>query len=359
MIREEILEISPYVPGKPIEEVKRELGLDEVIKLASNENPIGPPSKAIEAMQSVAEEVHIYPDGNCHYLRRALSEKLGVSQEQLIFGNGSDGLLGLIAETFIKPGDEVIMAYPSFSQYEFVTNIMGGNIVTVPLVDYTHDLAAMKKAISANTKLIFVCNPNNPTGTVVTKSEVEAFLEEVPEEVVVIFDEAYYEYVDNEEYPESLDYLEDYENVIILRTFSKIYALAGLRIGYGIASEEIIDYLDRVRHPFNVNSMAQKAALAALEDEEHLTNSCQLNNAGKEYLYQELEKLGLEYVPTETNFILFDVEQSAEDVFEQLLKQGIIVRNAGVFGYEEMIRVTIGTEEQNKKFIKALKNTLA
>ncbi len=358
MIREEILDIKPYVPGKPIEEVKRELGLDDVIKMASNENPVGPSKEAIKTMQEVAKQVHIYPDGNCHVLRRSLSDKLGVEEEQLIFGNGSDGLLSLVAEAFLASNDEVIMAEPSFSQYEFVTNVMGGEIVTVPLDNYTHDLSAMLEAITDKTKLIFVCNPNNPTGTIVDRTEIEEFLTKVPEDIVVIFDEAYKEYVDTGEYPESLNYLDEYNNIIVLRTFSKAYALAGLRIGYGIANEELIGYMNRVRHPFNVNLMAQRAAEAALKDEEHLNKSKQVNETGKEYLYQEFKRLGLDYVPTQTNFILVDIEEDAGKVFENMLKEGVIIRNAQAFGYETKIRVTVGTEEQNKRFIETLEKVL-
>ncbi|SJZ54689.1 histidinol-phosphate transaminase [Selenihalanaerobacter shriftii] len=358
MIREAILDIKPYVPGKPIEEVKRELGLDDVIKLASNENPIGPSDKAIEVMQETAKSVHIYPDGNCHSLRKALSEKLAVKEDQLIFGNGSDGLLSLIAEAFVNPEDEVLMAEPSFSQYEFVTNVMGGELISVPLDNYTYDLPALLDAINENTKMIFVCNPNNPTGTVVPEKEVKEFLAKVPEDIIVIMDEAYNEYVTVDEYPETINYLNDYDNLIILRTFSKAYGLAGLRIGYGIANKELIGYMDRVRHPFNVNLIAQRAAVAALEDETHLNKSREVNAKGKEYLYQEFERLNLDYVTTETNFILVDVKEDAGEISDKILQRGVIIRNAQAFGYETMIRVTIGTEEQNQQFINNLEKVL-
>jgi histidinol-phosphate aminotransferase len=235
---------------------------------------------------------------------------------------------------------------------------MGGKMLTVPVDDYTHDLSAMLEAITENTKLIFVCNPNNPTGTIVNKEEVDSFLAEVPEDIIVIFDEAYNEYVEADEYPDTIDYLDDYDNIIILRTFSKAYGLAGLRIGYGIADQELIGYLNRVRHPFNVNLIAQKAACTALEDEEHIIRSREVNSTGKEYLYNEFERLGLDYVPTETNFILVDVKQDAGEVFEKMLSQGIIIRNAQAFGYETMIRVTIGKEDQNKRFINTLEKVL-
>ncbi|MCK8816918.1 histidinol-phosphate transaminase [Natroniella sulfidigena] len=358
VVRQQILEIKPYVPGKPIEEVKRELGLDEVIKLASNENPLGPAPQAIEQMKKTAEQVNIYPDGNVHYLRQKLATKLGVKEEELIFGNGSDELLALLGQTFITEQAEVIMAGTTFSEYRFATNIMGGKIVTVPLKEYTHDLEAMAAAITPNTKLIFICNPNNPTGTIVTKDEVDNFLNQVPDDVIVIFDEAYYEYVANPAYPETVDYLADYENIIILRTFSKAYALAGLRIGYGIASQKLIDYIERVRQPFNVNLMAQKAAIASLATEDHLAKSVELNQVGKEYLYQEFDKLGLEYVPTGSNFILVDVAEDSTRVFEELMQRGVIIRDMSAFGYQTKIRVTVGLPEENEFFIEQLKEVL-
>ncbi|WP_027340525.1 histidinol-phosphate transaminase [Halonatronum saccharophilum] len=358
LIRKEILSIKPYIPGKPIEEVKRELGLKEVIKLASNENPLGPSPLAVERMGETIKGVNIYPDGNVHRLREKLSVKLGVEGNQLIFGNGSDEILVMLAQAFIDKGDEVIMAETTFSEYEFATNIMGGEIVKVPLKDYTHDLKAMAETISDNTKMIFICNPNNPTGTAVGRAEVEDFLDKVNEDIIVVFDEAYYEYVSDKNYPQSLDYLLDYENLIILRTFSKIYGLGGLRVGYGIANEKIISYLERVRQPFNVNAIAQEGALASLEDQSHIRESLDYNRQGKEYLYREFDKLGLDYVPTETNFILVDLPKSNDQVFKELLKQGIIIRSLSSYGYKTKIRVTIGLPEDNKKFIKALKSLL-
>ncbi|MCK8827263.1 histidinol-phosphate transaminase [Natroniella acetigena] len=357
-VRQEILKIEPYVPGKPIEDVKRELGLEKVIKLASNENPLGPAPQAIEKMKETVEQVNIYPDGNVHYLRQKLATKLGVREDELIFGNGSDELLALLGQTFITDEAEVIIAGTTFSEYRFATNIMGGKIVSVSLKDYAHDLEAMAAAITPNTKLIFICNPNNPTGTIVTEEEVKDFLTQVPDDVLVIFDEAYYEYVDHSAYPETIDYLADYENVIILRTFSKAYALAGLRIGYGIANQKLIDYIDRVRQPFNVNLMAQKAAIASLGAEDHLAKAVELNQAGKEYLYQEFDKLELDYVPTSSNFILVDLAQDSTQVFQELMKRGIIIRNMESFGYQTKIRVTVGLPEENQAFIKQLKAVL-
>ncbi len=357
-VREAILDIQPYVPGKPIEEVKRELGLEKVIKLASNENPLGPAPEVIAAMQEAVKEVNIYPDGYAFKLRQRLSEELGVAEEQLIFGNGSDELLAMLAQAFLTADDEVIMGGTTFSEYRFAGNLMGATITQVPLADYRHDLPAMAESISEATKMVFVCNPNNPTGTIVTEEEVSQFLEQVPEDVLVVFDEAYYEYVTSDQYPETISYLDDYENVIILRTFSKAYGLAGLRIGYGIASPQIIDYLGRVKQPFNVDAVAQKAALAALEAKEHLTKTLAYNNQGKEYFYQQFEEWGLEYLPTESNFIMVDVARNNEEVFAEMMEQGIIIRSLDSFGYESKIRVTVGLPEENQACIQALKRVL-
>ena len=358
LIRKEILNIKPYVPGKPIEEVKRELGLDEVIKLASNENPLGASQSAIDVLKKVAEDVHIYPDGNVYRLRSKLSEKLGVAEEQLIFGNGSDEIVVMLGQAFMEADDEIIMAETTFSEYRFSANIMGGNIVQVPLKNYTHDLEAMAAEVTDNTKMIFVCNPNNPTGTIAEQEKLEQFLKTVPKDVIVVLDEAYNEYVTSNNYSDSVDYLKDYDNLIILRTFSKIHGLAGLRIGYGIADQELVSYLDRVRQPFNIGALAQKAACASLDDAEHLQQSFDYNQQGKEYLYQQFDKLGLDYVPTETNFILVDVERDNDQVFQEMLERGVIIRSMSSYGYDTKIRVTIGLPEENKQFVSTLKEVL-
>ncbi|GAB6098469.1 histidinol-phosphate transaminase [Halanaerocella petrolearia] len=359
LVRDAIMDIKPYVPGKPIEEVKRELGLEKVIKLASNENPLGASPTAKEDMKAALEQVHIYPDGNLHKLRQKLSNNLKVEPGQLIFGNGSDELLAYLGQTFIKSDDEIVAAKTTFSEYEFATNLMGGELVEVPLKDYTHDLEGMLDAITDKTKLVFICNPNNPTGTIVTEEKVEEFLAQVPDDVIVVFDEAYNEYVTSDLYPETIDYLGEYDNVVILRTFSKVYGLSGLRLGYGIASQEIIDYLGRVRQPFNVNAIAQVGACSSLDDKKHLAQTLDYNEQGKKYLYQEFEKLGLEYIPTEANFIIVDVEEDNDQVFEEMLQKGIIIRSLSSFGYQTKIRVTVGLPEENKAFIKALKEVLS
>ncbi len=356
--RQNIFDIKPYIPGKPIEEVERELGITNIIKMASNENPFGPSPRAIEAMKEALPKVSLYPDGNCFYLREALAGKIGVEMDNIIVGNGSDEILKLIAETFLNPGDEVIIARPSFSEYEFVGKIMAANCVFVPLKDFTHDLEAMGEAVTKKTKIIFICNPNNPTGTIVTKEEMEDFLKKLDPRILVVFDEAYYEYVDHEDYPETLEYVGEEQNVITLRTFSKIYGIAGQRIGYGVAKPRVISALNRVREPFNVNMLAQVGALAALKDEDHVKRSLEGNREGKEYLYRWFDERGLFYVPTQSNFIFLQVGVDSQELFQKMLQEGVIVRTGDIFGHPDYIRVTIGTMEENKRFTSTLEKVL-
>ncbi|MBM7581700.1 histidinol-phosphate aminotransferase [Caldicoprobacter guelmensis] len=351
--------LEPYRPGKPISEVKRELGLTDVIKLASNENPLGCSPKAVEALIKWTQEASLYPDGNCTELRNALAKRFNLEPEQFLFGAGSDEILEMIAQTYINPGDTTITCWPSFSRYEAVTRIMDGTMIKVPLrKDYRFDLEGILKSITVNTRIIWLCNPNNPTGTIITAKEQKAFLEKVPREVLVVLDEAYYEYAHGRDYPESIELLEEYDNIIILRTFSKAYGLAGLRIGYAISHKETIELLNRVRGPFNVNAAAQAAALAALDDQEFVQRSVQTNEKGKRYLYQAFEEMGLEYIPTHTNFIMVNVEKNSADVFKALLQKGVIIRAGDIFDMDNWIRVTIGTPEQNRRFIEALKEVL-
>lgn len=358
--RKALENIKPYVPGKPIEEVQREFGLDDVIKLASNENPLGPSPKAKEALVSGIADVHIYPDGSHYHLKQDLARFHGLDPDYFIIGNGSDEVLKLLAETFINEGDEGIMADPSFSEYDFCVTLMGGKMVKVPVNNGLGlDLQAMAAAITDKTKLVFVCNPNNPTGTIVRGNELDDFLAKVPDHVIVVFDEAYFEYVEDEGYRSGLDYLkEGHQNVVVLRTFSKIYGLSGLRVGYGIAQPELINWISRTREPFNVNSLAQLGARAALTDDEFVATSREVNNKGKEYLYREFQARNISFVPTHTNFIFADVGVDCKEVFQSLLKQGVIIRTGDIFGYPTYIRVTIGTEEENKRFIAALDKTL-
>ncbi len=347
---EYIRTIQPYVPGKPIEELERELGISHSIKLASNENPLGPSPEAVKAMQGAFADINRYPDGAGYYLKQALSQALSVSDDELILGNGSNELLDIAARTFMQAGDEAVMASPSFVVYGMAVQSVGGISVQIPLKDFRHDLAAMAEAITAKTKIIFIANPNNPTGTCNTKDEFDELMEKVTDEVLVVIDEAYYEYVSNPDYADSMRHFRAGKNLLILRTFSKIYGLAGLRIGYGIAKKEILTDMNRLREPFNTNSVAQKAALAALGDREHVAGSRKTNEEGKRYLYAELASLGIAYVPTEANFIYMPIADSMA-VYNSLLKQGVIIRPMG----PKAIRVTIGLPEENRRFIEALK----
>jgi len=355
----DIYKIKAYQPGKPIEEVKREFGLKNVIKLASNENPLGPSPKAVEAIRGYASKINFYPDGGSYYLKKALGEKLGVKEENIILGNGSDEVVSLITRIFLQKGDQAIMGDPSFLMYKIDAQLSQAKIASIPLKNFRLDLSEMSKAISSKTKLIFISNPNNPTGTIITEDEVEHFLKDVPPRILTVFDEAYYEYVEDTNYPQSIDLLDKNSNIIILRTFSKIYGLAGLRVGYGIGSPEVIDLLNKARPPFNVNSLAQVAALASLEDEDQVNQSKSLVREGKEFLYSNLRRLKVSFIPTQANFILIKIGKKAKDVEGELLKKGIIVRGMGAYNLPHYIRVTIGTKPQNEEFIKNLQIILS
>lgn len=354
--------IQPYIPGKPIKEVERELGIKKAVKLASNENPLGPSPKVVQAIKeflSTPEELARYPEGSGYYLKNALCEmfsKKGVklSHEEIILGNGSNELIDITVKTYIGPEDEAIMAKPSFIVYAMSILSQGGIAKEVPLKDWRHDLEGMLKEVTDKTKIIFIANPNNPTGTMNYKEEFEKFMNKLPENILVIIDEAYYEYVNSIDYPDTLGYFQQDRDILILRTFSKAYGLASLRIGYGIAKEEIIREMNRIREPFNTNTIAQVAAEAAIKDEEHLKKVIQLNEQGKKYLYEELDKIKvIKYLPSQTNFIYIILPEntSSKEVFEYLLKEGVIIRPVG----QREIRVTIGLEEENEAFIKSFK----
>lgn len=347
--------IQPYQGGKPIEEVQREFGITDIIKLASNENPLGPSPLATKAIAESVTQVHLYPDGNGYYLKRDLAQHIGISEEHLILGNGSNDVLQLIAEAYVAPEDEVIYAAGAFVVYSLVTKLCSATAVVVPMQKDTHDLAAMAAAITDKTKVIFVANPNNPTGTMVTANETAVFMEQVPDDVLVVFDEAYYEYVSRSDYPQTLPYVLEGRNFVITRTFSKIYGLAGLRVGYGIAPPALIETLNRVRQPFNCSLIGQAAARAALKDTDHVAKSQEHNSIGKAFLYNAFDDLGLRYRETEGNFIMLHVDQSGADVSDALLRKGVIVRPIAGYGYPDAVRVTIGTQQENEKFITALK----
>lgn len=352
--RQSIFSLHPYIPGKPIDEVKRELGLDNVIKLASNENPLGPSPLAMQAMENAIKDIHLYPDANSYYLKEKLSVFTGIDSQSIVLGNGSDEVLMILGLTFLNPGDEVIYADPTFVEYEFTAKLMGAICVEVSLKDFKYDLPAILQAINNKTKMIVICNPNNPTGTIVTEKELDDFMQLVPHDVLVVFDEAYSEYVESPNFCSGSKYLQQGRNVIILHTFSKIFGLAGLRIGYGLSRPEIAQAMKMATYPFNMNSAAQAAARAALDDHEHIARSQALNSSGKKYLYTELERLGIRYIKSEANFILLDTGRASEGVFDKLLQSGVIVRNCASYGYKTFIRVTVGSSEENQRFVREL-----
>ena len=347
-----IRQLKPYEPGKPISELERELGIRDSIKLASNENPLGPSPKALVAMGDALEAVHRYPDGHCFALRRALATRLSIDPEQLIFGTGSDELLELLAKCFLGAGDEVVFAWPSFAMYPIVTAGMGAQAVHVPLRDdLVHDLEAMAAAVNERTKLVLLCNPNNPTGTSFGAKAFQGFVQQLPDHVILVVDEAYVEYVGRDDFPDALHCVATRLGSIVLRTFSKIYGLAGLRIGYGIGDIELVSWLERARHPFNVNSLAQAAALAALEDSEHVEASRQLNFKGLAFLRAALGERGFETWPSDANFLLV---RSGPGVAQRLLAEGVIVRDMAGFGLQDCLRISVGCASENERLIKAL-----
>lgn len=352
-----IVNLPVYEPGKPVEEVKRELGLSEVIKLASNENPYGCSPKAKEAIVAELGSLSVYPDGSAADLTAALASHLGVDKKEIIFGCGSDEVIALITRAFLLPGDETVMADQTFSVYKTNADIEGATSIEVPLVDGKHDLDAMLAAVNDKTKIVWVCNPNNPTGTIVSEEELVRFLDAVPPHVMVVLDEAYNEFVTDASYPQSVKLMERYKNLVILRTFSKIYGLAALRIGYGIAQVEVINLVNRVREPFNTGRLSQAAAAAALQDQAFVKECRRLNAEGISYLQKEFDRLGLNYFPAHGNFILVDVRTSGKEVFQHLLQKGIIVR-PGFKHYPDYIRVSVGTPEQNQAFIGVFEQVL-
>lgn len=357
-IREEVLGLNMYVAGKPISEVKRELGLSEVIKLASNENPLGCSPNVKLALQKTIEETCLYPDASNFELKQTIAENLGVNTAQVFCGTGSDLLIRVICNTLLNPGDESIMAEVTFSRYNDATKLMGGKSIIIPMKNHGLDIDAMVDCINEKTKLLWLCNPNNPTGTIFKKQDLDRILCRIPENVFIILDEAYIEYVTDKDYPDSLKLLDEYPNIIILRTFSKAYGLAGLRCGYGIAHENIVKYFNTVAGPFDVNLFAQKAAVAALKDKEYLKYVYETNIMGRDYLYSEFKRIGLDYIETNTNFIMVSSRLEDKFIFNELLKRGIIIRPGFLLGMPGWLRVTIGTMEQNKAFINALTDIL-
>ena len=353
--------IHPYEPGKPIKEVQRELGLKHVIKLASNENPLGVSPLAMKEMKRVLKDCFLYPEGGCHDLLHALSTELKLPPEQLIFGNGSNEIIELVGRGFLSEGDEVISSESSFLVYPILTQASGGKYVSVPMTsDYRFDLKALAEAVTPKTKIIFIANPNNPTGTYVHRREVERFLKRVPARVVICFDEAYFDFVDAKDFPDILSLVrEGHENILLFRTFSKAYGLAGVRIGYACASKKMISYLHKIRQPFNVNMVAQAAALGAIRDKAFKKKTRDVVFLGRKFLSQTFDKLGLLHLPSQANFILVNVGRPGREVCKELLKKGLIVRAMDAYGFHDWIRVTIGLPKQNRLLVKRLTKILA
>jgi len=355
----DISRIAPYVPGKPIEELEREFGITGAVKMASNENPLGPSKMAVRAIRKQLKQIFRYPNGAAYLLKRALADKWKVRPEQIIIGNGSNEIIELLVRTFILAGDEVVMAEPSFSLYRLMAQSGHATVRTVPLKEGRHDLAGMAKAVTAKTKIVFVCNPNNPTGTIIDHKALKKFLAALPKRILVVCDEAYAEYAGHPDFPLSVSLLKEGASIIVLRTFSKIYGLAGLRVGYGLSHPTVIDYMNRVRQPFNTNLPAQLGALAALSDEAHVSRSLKINAQGKRSIAQNFDRMGIFYYPSEANFIFFDLQGftplPGNKIQNALLTKGVIIRHFG----GTQFRVSIGLPAENRRFIQALKEVLA
>jgi histidinol-phosphate aminotransferase len=356
LVAEYIKKLIPYVPGKPIEELERELGIKDSIKIASNENPVGPSPKAVAAIQQCLQNLHRYPDGNATLLKDKLARKLGIKPAMIVTGNGSNEVLELVAATFMRPGDHAVVSAHAFVVYDLAVDSRGfAKTVVPPGKNYGHDLRAMAKAVTPQTRVIFMANPNNPTGTYNTKAELDELLESVPAEVIVVVDEAYFEYVAKPDYPDGVELVKAGRNVVACRTFSKIYGLAGLRVGYGVMKPELADYMNRVRQPFNTNLLAQAAAEAALDDTEFIAKVKKLNAEGMAYLEREFQAMKIEFIPSVGNFILFKPKVDTKKLYDDLLHKGVIVRPVGGYKLPEWLRASVGLPQENQRFIAALK----
>ncbi|MDZ7831698.1 MAG: histidinol-phosphate transaminase [Desulfobacterales bacterium] len=357
-IPKHILSIKPYKPGKPIEELEREYGISDSVKLASNENPLGPAPGAVAAMQAAMDNLHRYPDGSGYYLTRKLAEKLGVQPESIVLGNGSDDVIGMLARALLEPGDEAVMTAPSFLMYEILVQSVGARPVFVPLKNLAVDLSAMLSAVTDRTRIVFINNPNNPTGSFIRQAEFLAFLEKLPPSVTVVLDEAYIEFARDPECLNGLSVMGETPPVAVLRTFSKIYGLAGVRIGYGVMPPELAGLLHRVRQPFNASSLAQAAAVGALDDDPFVQKTIELVATELDFLQTALKEMKIPSFPTQANFFLVDVKEDADRVFQEMLKEGVIIRSMVSYGYPQYIRVNVGTRKENERFLAAFKKVM-
>lgn len=357
-VPEYIRELVSYPPGKPLEELEREYGVKDAIKLASNENPLGPSPMACRAIQEAIGKLHRYPDGSSYYLKDRLAERFGVSPDQIVLGNGSNELIEFLVKVFVRPGCEVISSTPSFLVYVKAIQAAGGLNIVIPLKDNRHDLDAIIRAVTSETRIIFLDNPNNPTGSVVSRRELDIFFSALPDNIVVVMDEAYMEFVRDGATPSGLDYLRDDSRVVMLRTFSKAYGIAGLRVGYGIMDATLAGYLERVRQPFNVNSLAQAGALAALDDVEHLNKTLRITWDGLAFLTDGLKGLGCHVLTSHTNFLFAKIHRDAKKVYEAMLREGVIIRAMVAYGFPEHIRITVGLPHENERCLIALKRVL-
>lgn len=357
LVRRNILNIAPYIAGKPIEETKRELRLKEVVKLASNENPLGVSPKALAAIKKSLKSINRYPDSQGFYLKRKIAQYFNLTPANVILGNGSDEIIDIIVKTFVEDDENIITADITFLEYEIISSVQSRKIITVPLRYFKYDLQAIKSRIDKKTKVVFISNPNNPTGTYVTRYEIEEFIKDLPDGVLVVLDEAYDTFVDADDFLSGLKFIGK-KNVIVLKTFSKAYGLAGLRIGFALGSPEFIASMEIARQPFNVNTLAQVAACTALDDKDFLRKTRDVVLRGKNYLYESLAKLGIAYLPSVANFILIDVGRDCVGVFKEMLRYGVIVRDMKQYGLKNFIRVTVGTKKENERFVKVLRKVI-
>jgi histidinol-phosphate aminotransferase len=354
-----VQDLIPYTPGKPMGELERELGLTEIVKLASNENPLGPSPLVLSAIQEMLPEISRYPDGNAFSLKQALAKKYAVETSQITLGNGSNEILELLARTFLTPEADVVFSQHAFAVYPLVTQAVGATARVAPALDFGHDLEAMLGLVNKKTRLVFIANPNNPTGTLLSAEALWTFISALPETVVCVLDEAYFEFIDTDSRVNSIQWLNDYPNLIITRTFSKAYGLAGLRVGYSLSSSDMADLLNRVRQPFNNNMLALAAAEAALNDTHYLAETIAINNAGMHSLTEAFSALGLSWIPSYGNFVSVDLGQEAMPIYQALLQKGVIVRPVANYEMPQHLRISIGTEKENQFFVAALNNILS